>query len=177
MLAVGSVVLFFVALSLLNPNPIVDEGLHLRVIQQFAGGDRSMPSFLPMLPTYHALLAGPARLFGANLFVARACNMILGLLTIMLFAAVVKRHGAKGGGEAVLHFTWSPILFPFLVLVYTEVGSMLCLVAALHLQLRQRFAASAGVLFVAILVRQSNLVWVLFLAVWAVVEAWPGSPL
>ena len=170
-LAVGSVALLFVGLSLLNPRPIADEaGHHLHVIRQFYNGDWSWPDHLPMLPTYHVVATGVAKVCGANLFVLRAFSAMMAIFAIIIFRGVTRHRSFDEPDDALLHFAWHPILFPFTVLVYTDIAAMLCLVGAVYLQVRRQLLLSALLLLLACLARQSNVVWVVFMAVWAVVE-------
>jgi len=170
-LAIGSVVVLFACLSIFNPNPIADEGgQHLHAIAQFYNGDWSVPSHLPMLPTYHAIAALCWKVFGPHLVVLRALNAILAVLSIIVLARIARSESFEQPAEAILHFAWLPILFPFLPMVYTEAMSMFCLVLAVYMHVRRRHALSAVMLLLACLVRQSNAVWVVFMALWALAD-------
>lgn len=168
-LSIASVAALFVGLSLLNPEPIADEGgQHLHAIAQFYAGDWTLPDHLPMLPTYHALGAILWRASGPHLVVLRAFSAGMAILAILVFGAITA--GRDGGlrGHAILHFCWLPILFPFLAMVYTEAMAMLGLVSAVYMHVRRRFLLSAAMLLFTCFVRQSNAIWVAFLALWAV---------
>lgn len=168
-LAIGSILLWFTVLSILNPAPIADEaGHHLHAVRQFYAGDWTWPERLPMLPTYHALAALACKVFGAKLLVLRGLSAVMAIGAIMLFHAAIRRRFTPLSGDTLLHFAWNPILFPFTVMVYTESASMLCLTAALCLHFGRRYRWSAVALLAACLIRQSNLVWVAMLAGWAV---------
>ncbi len=170
-LAIGSVLLLLAGLSIFNPEPIADEGgHHLHTIAQFYNGNWSLPDDLPMLPTYHAVAALCWKVLGPRLVVLRALSAIIAVFAIVVFGWITRYRAFGQPGDAILHFAWLPILFPFLAMVYTEAMSMLCLVLAVYMHVRRRFLLSAGMLLLACLVRQSNAVWVVFMAVWAVAD-------
>jgi len=170
-IAVGSILVALAVLSVYADRPVADEfGHHLYAIQQFYEGDWSRPEHLPMLPAYHALAAVTARVFGANLLVLRGLSAVMMIGAIFFFDGALRRRGVVHRGHALLHFAWLPLLLPFSVMVYTESASMLCLAAAIYLQSRRRLQLSAMALLLACLVRQSNMVWVVFLAVLAWME-------
>jgi len=171
-LAIGSIVLYFLALTALNNHPIADEKHHLRGLRWFCDGNWRLPGFLPMLPGYHVLASLPARLFGPSLFVARAFTVLMGIAATLLVYQILKRTNQPHPADALLHFAWNPLLFPFMALAYTDLPALLCLVAAVYLHVRRQFALSALPLLVACLIRQSNVVWVAFMGAWAVIELW-----
>ncbi len=171
-LAIASVVLYFFALTGFNDRPIADESHHLRGIRWFCDGNWQLPGFLPMLPGYHVLASLPARLFGPGLLVARAFTVLMGIAATLLVHGILKRTNQPHPADTLLHFAWNPLLFPFMALAYTDLPAVLCLVAAVYLHVRQRFALSALPLLFACLIRQSNVVWVAFMGAWAVIELW-----
>lgn len=170
-LAVASVLSVLAVFSTYADRPIADEaGHHLHAIRQFYEGDWSRPEHLPMFPAYHAVAAVAARVFGANLLVLRGLSAVMMIGAVVFFDAALRRRGVKHRGYALLHFAWLPLLLPFSVMVYTESASMLCLAAAIYLQSRRQLQLSALALLFACLVRQSNVVWVVLLAVLAWTE-------
>ncbi len=175
-LAIGSVVALFVALSFINPVPIADEGgQHVHAIREFYNGHWTLPDHPPMLPTYHIVAALCLKAFGPHLAVLRGLSAILAILAIVVFSAATRQRALEQPGDAILHFAWLPILFPFLAMVYTEAMSMLLLVLALYMHVRRRFLLSAAMLLLACLVRQSNALWVIFMAIWALAGVWDQS--
>ncbi|MCG8408537.1 MAG: Dol-P-Glc:Glc(2)Man(9)GlcNAc(2)-PP-Dol alpha-1,2-glucosyltransferase [Phycisphaerales bacterium] len=171
-IAIGSIVLWFCVLTILHPRAILDERQHHDVIQRFAQGDWRLPPDLPMLPTYHALAALASKVFGSGLTVARAVTSIMAICTVLLFAGVVRSLQPTNPGEALLHFAWLPLMFTFTSLAYTDMATVLCVVAGILLHVRRRYAWSAVMLAVGCLVRQSTIVWLAFMAVWTVINLW-----
>ncbi len=170
-LAIASVVTLFAGLFYLNSNPIADEGgQHLHAIREFYNGRWTLPDHLPMLPTYHVVATLCWKAFGPHLAVLRGLSAILAVLAIVVFGAIARHEALEHPGDAILHFAWLPILFPFLAMVYTEAMSMLFLVLAVYMHVRRRFLLSAVMLLLACLVRQSNALWVVFMALWAILQ-------
>lgn len=170
--AIGSVVLWFCILTILHPQPILDERQHHGVIQRFANGDWQTPSELPMPPTYHAMVALAGKAFGSGLPTARAITAIMALWAIVLFSGTVRTLQPTPQGEALLHFAWLPVMFTFTAMAYTDAPAMFCIVASILLHVRRRFVWSAVMMGVACLIRQSNVVWVAFMAVWTLIDLW-----
>jgi hypothetical protein len=168
--AVAGLLLWLGLLTWQYNRPIYDEGQHLAVIAAFCRGDWSMPADLPMLPAYHVLASVPGRIFGPSLFVLRATSVAVSIASIALFYAAMRHRNAAHLGPRVLHFAWNPLLFPFAAMAYTEAMSMVFLAAAVYTHVRRWFAASALVMLGACLVRQSNVVWVVFMMLWAYTE-------
>ena len=170
--AMGSVGLYFLALALFNNRPIADEGYHLRAVQWFCDGHWPPPHFLPMLPGYHLLALVPAKLFGTNVLVLRAFNLVMAWAAIALAYGIIRQTNQPNAGDALLHFAWNPVLFPCMVLAYTDLPALLWVVAAAYLYCRQRFVLSALALLLACLMRQSSIVWAGLMAAWAAADVW-----
>lgn len=168
LLAVGSFVAWVIILTAFHPQPVVDEAKHLQIITRFCGGNWTVPPDLPMPATYHLLVSIPARVLGPSLVVVRGTSVLMAAMTVALVVGILARRQAGAPGMAVLHYAWHPVLFPLAAMAYTEAASVLLVVGAIYAQVRRRFALSGGILLLACLVRQSNLMWVVFMALWAV---------
>jgi len=171
-LAAGSILALFLALTLFNNQPIEDEVHHLAAIRWYCEGHREQPTFLSMLPGYHLFALLPAMLCDGpgRLVVLRAVNVALAIGLILVVNAVLRHLRVEQPGNALLHVAWNPLLFPFLPLVYTDGPALLCLAVAVYLHLRRRWVASGVALLLACLVRQSNLAWVAFMALWTMLD-------
>ncbi|MEE9269459.1 MAG: hypothetical protein V3V49_04280 [Candidatus Krumholzibacteria bacterium] len=166
-------VLLLVAFAVFNPEPLADEsGHHLSAIRQFAGGDWSWPQDLVMWPTYHVVASLPARLFGADVFVLRAFSALMTVGALWLLFSATRHVDWPAPSDALLHFAWHPILFPFSVLVYTEPAGMLCVLGGVYLHVRRQYAWSAVAVFMACLIRQSNVVWLVLMMAWGLSDLW-----
>lgn len=171
LLAILGVVTGWGVLWFARPYPIADEaGQHLPVIKRFFGGDWRLPEHLPMPPTYHAAATVAARTLGATLPVLRGFSTALGVLAILIVALLTRHRHFVAPNDALWHFACLPILFPFWSLVYTESMAIFFLAGGLLLHILGRRWSAAGMVLLACAVRQSNVVWAVFLAGWAVLE-------
>lgn len=173
--ALASLVIWALLLDRFRPATAGDEIFHFPVVERIAAGQWPPATRLPMPPTYHAVMALMSRPFGCSLRAVRWCNLLLALVTVVLFHRIGRAlwpgTGPQGAGSArVLLVTWNPLMFPLWGLVYTETGSLLCIAAATWLHLRRRYAGAALAIVVASLVRQSNVVWAALLPAWRLLE-------
>jgi len=171
-LAVLGIALWYTLVTCTRPSGIGDEGLHLTVIRALANGDWQPVHNLPMPPTYHLLMALPARLFGANIAIVRAANALLALLAIFLYHLAARHHHPDYSPHHLLRFACNPLLLPLWVLIYTDLASLLALLLALNLHLRRHTLLTVAALLLACLIRQSNLVWVAFFATLTIDDWW-----
>ena len=125
---------------------------------------------LQMLPAYHLLASLVARVFGPELWVLRGFSAFLAVLAIVLFHAAARAYHADYGPYHLLRFAWNPLLLPLWVLVYTDMASLVGVLVALNFHVRRRYVVAAAGLLLACLIRQSNVIWVLFFLAWGVVE-------
>lgn len=148
---------------------IGDEWVHYHQIARFLSGDHSvMVEYLTTLPGFHWTVTGLMWLVdSSSLRGARLVNAGFGLATVFVFYCVRRRVNPRDALASTLQFAVFPLLLPFYFLVYTD-GLSLLLVLSATLACITRRNVSAGILLVlAMLVRQNNVVWVAFLATWA----------
>jgi alpha-1,2-glucosyltransferase len=62
-----------------------------------------------------------------------------------------------------LQYVFFPILFPFFFLLYTDVFSLLLVITAFFFALKKNYNLTAIIGIASILVRQNNIIWLLFL--------------
>ena len=153
------------------PHTLGDEMYHVPAIQALARG-APLPRELPMFPTYHWLAALPARWFGTELWMLRLFQGAVAVAAFLLYQALFRLRYPEAGGDRLLLLAWNPLVFPFFVLVYTDVAALTALLAGVYFQLRGRHLLAAGTLLLACLLRQSNLLWIVFLAAWRIADLW-----
>ena len=169
-LALASVVAWFLVLLWINPGPIADERTHWKVISGLLQGRWPYPGQVPMFPAFHFAGAGVARLFGESLLVIRSLNMLITLAALLLvYSAARIRHGKTAIGLLLL-WMWNPLYFPYCVLAYTEPASLLVLAGALWFHVRKHTFCAVLALLGACFIRQSNIVWIAFFAVWGLAD-------
>ena len=151
---------------------IVDELAHSAQIFSFLHGDlHDVNSNLSNIPGYHLLVAGIMKLFGSqSLAGARTVNMCFGLLGGVFFYLVRRELVQEHLSRTVAQFLFFPLLYPYCFLAYTDVLSVALVLAAFWTTLRDRHLWAALALIAAMAVRQNNVVWAGFLALYAL---WP----
>lgn len=150
-----------------------DELYHFAQIELFRHGEwRVLDTYLTTIPGYNAAVAAVlAATRTDSIGAARAVTALFGLLAAAAFHAI--RRETQPGTEAIAtaQFLVLPVLAPFFFLVYTDVLALSLVLWATFATLRSRHAWSALLVCLAILVRQSDVVWAGFLALLA---TWPA---
>lgn len=154
-----------------EPMLIGDELVHAAQIHDFLHGHFRVLPTLTNIPGYHLLVAGLLALAGHDTLAAmRVVNMGFDLACIGMFyllrRGVDRRHAAR----ATAQFAFFPLLYPYGFLVYTDILSVALVLAALWATRGGRHVLSGGILLLALLVRQNDVVWAGFLASFAL---WP----
>ncbi|MBK9119490.1 MAG: hypothetical protein IPM18_07795 [Phycisphaerales bacterium] len=166
--------LWWGVLAWTKPQPVVDEVIHTPAVLALATGDFAPVRELPMLPGYHLLAAGIVRL-GGDWAALRGVNVFfVGLGACCLYAAACRR-GDEDPDATVLLQVLNPAGFWLFALVYTEPLSWLLLAIAVWLHTLRRPGLTAAVLVLSVLVRQSNVVWLVLFAVWSWLNAYPAT--
>ncbi len=154
-----------------NGGPWADEQLHVKQILHFFDGHFRVDPNLAMIPGYHLAMAGLARLLDdSSLPALRACNAVFGLLSIAVFALILKRIHHRISPQRVVAYAFFPILTPFFFLVYTETLSLLLVLVGLHLGLTRRYVVAGLICLLSMLIRQSNIVWLVMVPIVAHAE-------
>lgn len=157
--------------TLLAPDPLWDERVHREQIQWFVDGFFALQPWLPMPPTYHALIAAPAAVLGLDSLLAfRMISALVGLSSVAVFH-VLARLRAERPVERTLHYLFLPLLFPFFFVLYTDATSLLFMLLTAVFLRRGRSAAAGLTGIIGVLVRQTNIFWLGFLFLWDVVNA------
>jgi alpha-1,2-glucosyltransferase len=180
-LAAAFLVLVAAFLALADNEPRWDERVHVRQIERFFRGEWRMEPELTTLPGFHVLVAAVAWLSGtARVPSVRLFEFEVALGVIAAFFFLARRRGPAHATQKTLQFVFLPILFPLLLLVYTDAAS-LGLVLLMALAAGDGRYRAAGLLGLAsCLVRQNNILWVALVFVQAYVAdhgwRWPSRP-
>lgn len=147
-----------------NRSGIMDEGGQADVIKHFVERRPGAPDALPNLPGYHFLVIWltPGE---PTLRSARLVTLGFALAGLAIFAAAWRQIHGKPPGGATFLFATLPILQPFTAMVYTDVPAITLLVAAVWAHHGRRPALAAGLLTLACLIRQTCLIWAIYLLV------------
>lgn len=147
----------------LHTNSIVaDEGVHREQILTLAGGDLAIHYRLTMIPGYHAVVALLARLTYESLPTLRILSALVSLPVIAVFYAIVRQLAPRFAAVATLQFAFLPLLFPYYFVLYTDAFSLLLVLSSVLLVLLRRPTAAAAVAILSVLVRQTNILCLVF---------------
>src|SRR5215813_12739593 len=154
-----------VALFLLNKRPLIaDEGFHFDQISRFIEHKWTLNPDTTTVPGYHLLMAAGAVLLKAASFRRlRILQTEFGILAILLFFFCARQFNPRWAVRRTQQWMVLPILFPFFFILYTDVaGTAFVLASILFLKWRRNVLSGLmGVIGMA--VRQTNIVWFLFL--------------
>ncbi len=159
-------------LAIRNHGSLIDEYHHFLQIDTFLHGRTALDPELTTLPGYHVIICAVAFFVRASSYPdMRLISFLLSLVTIVVFYASAKRF-SENPQTRLLQFSFFPLLFPFFFLIYTDVTALLFVLLALYL--RERGWRSWGYLvsLISILVRQPNVVWLVFLLAWDFIETY-----
>jgi alpha-1,2-glucosyltransferase len=166
-----AIVLLTVAMSLglavFTQLPVLaDESYHVAQIEMFVEGRWELAPSLTTIPGYHAILALVAQLLGrTDVAALRVCSSVLSVAAIVTLFQLSQTAGDDRGGERVLQIVLLPVLFPFLLLVYTDVTALLLVALALLLQEKGHYWLAGLSIIAGLAIRQTTIVWLLFAAV------------
>lgn len=142
---------------------VQDEYYHFNQIQRFVAGDVTLNPALTTIPGYHLLMATVIRIFQTDtLIFIRLINSILGLWTVVLFYILAKLIDRKHAVLKTIQFAFFPLVVPFMFLVYTDIFSLGLLLATFYLVYKGRFNQAGFTGLLSLLVRQNNVVWLVF---------------
>ncbi len=142
---------------------LVDEEENLVQIRMLLHGQFHEFQYIATTPAYHAIIALLAWLLNAqSLSLIRLLSLMLGLSAVAGFFIAARHLDAMDAPLATSQFFFLPILLPFFFLLYTDVLSLGLLVFSVYgaLTHREKLAGTAGIL--AVVVRQNQIVWLLF---------------
>lgn len=150
---------------------VQDEYYHYNQIERFIIGESSINPALTTLPGYHLLMATFIKIFQINtLAFVRLLNVIFGLLTVGIFYKVVKIIDPKHAVHKTLQLAFFPLTLPFVFLVYTDILSLGLLLVAFYFIQKKQYGFTGVVGLISLLIRQNNVIWLLFYCAIAYVQ-------
>ena len=148
-----------------------DEIHHFRQIRGFCEGDYTLNPRVTTIPGYHVVSALVGRLTGdCSTQQMRLVNTVIGLLSVAAFLAAIRAAGSQAPVARTLQYFFLPVLLPYHFFVYADSISLLANLATLALLLRGRFLLAGLAGSLAILVRQTNVVWLALVCVTAFLD-------
>lgn len=159
--------------------PYADERHHYRQIRGFCDGDYTPNPRVTTIPGYHAVSALVGRIGGdCSAAQMRRVNAVIGALSVAAFFLAARAAGAAAPWARTLQYSFLPVLLPYHFFVYADSISLLGNLVTLALLFRDRLLLAGLVGSLSILVRQTNVVWLLLvcLAAWMDVPEVRQSP-
>ena len=159
---------------------MVDEQVHYPQIVSFARKYSRIDPRLTMIPGYHAIVAGLSWVFGGlSIRAVRAYSFLLACGAIAAFYFAARADAEERPIVRTLQLAFLPIGFPLFFLMYTDATSLLFVMLMMLAAIRNRPWQAGFLGLAACLIRQNNIVWVAFAALWmhAVESGWSWSTL
>jgi alpha-1,2-glucosyltransferase len=130
-------------------------------VWKFFSGSFQILQATTMLPTYHLVLALIERAVGHHdIQLLRLINLLGSLMLPALIWLLVSDDSQRDPGRRAIQWFYMPLIFPFLFLVYTDLWSLVALLAMMHFVLRERYLLAALAALAATLLRQDMIAWV-----------------
>ena len=165
-LALGLMLIIYMAALavMMNKELLVDEYTHYHQIINFRDKNFYVLEDLTTIPGYHLVMAVVSLAINHDsIRFFRVVNGFFGIASSVIFLSLFKEINHHISVERLIQYSLLPILFPFHFLIYTDTLSLLLVLSGIYLALEKRFNLSGFVLFLSLLVRQNNIIW-LFLA-------------
>ena len=119
-----------------------------------------------MFPGYHWCVAMLSTPLGPSLVLGRILTFTIFIGCVALFASLTKHKRYR----SLYTLALLPILFPYVALLYTDIPGLFLVLLGAVLARRKLHILAASVLVCACLVRQSNVMWLVFIAGWTVLD-------
>jgi len=162
-----------------NRAAYVDEINHLAQIKEYRAGSLIHLSYITAGPGYHLITSQISQLFNlTSISAVRAVSLFYGLLLLFFSSLCLKEIFQTISKYRIIQIMFLPILFPYFFLIYTDVFSASLCVAAFYFLLKCRHHTAGLLSLLSIMVRQTNIVWVVSSVVYVVVRKFDlGDPL
>ncbi|XP_037068601.1 putative Dol-P-Glc:Glc(2)Man(9)GlcNAc(2)-PP-Dol alpha-1,2-glucosyltransferase [Pollicipes pollicipes] len=172
----GTSLLVFHHVYALQPTPFIDEAFHIPQCQQFCAGNYTQ--WDPKITTLPGLYLLSVGLLGylsgleppsCTVYLLRMVNLLFSVITLVVIYSILKVLNTEESREwrhlvTSLTLASFPVLYTFSFLYYTDVASTLCVLLMYSLHLHRQPGTAACIGAVAVLVRQTNVIWVGVLA-------------
>lgn len=154
------VLVALIMLWILPAKPIADELIHLPQIQSFMAGSMVLNGIVAMPPGFHLTIASIANLLGLQeLRELRVINAAITLICPLLFWMYLASEKSKLPTLRSTQILLSPIIWPFFFLLYTDLSSLLLILAGMVLIERRHFKIAVLVCTFSLAFRQNNIFW------------------
>jgi alpha-1,2-glucosyltransferase len=159
LMAIAITALVWFLIFFRNTPLLVDEHENFRQITNFTNFHFKLLEISAM-PGYHVVIASVLKATGANsIYAIRIINALIGLLSVWIFFLLVNKLDKTNRFQKSLHYLFFPILFMFFILMYTDVLSLLLVMATLLYTIDRRYVLAGLFGIASMLIRQNNVIW------------------
>src|SRR3989338_2871616 len=170
-LTIAIIIGLFSTYFLIIQKPLyVDEQAHFWTISNFCRFDYTIPDFLTTIPGYHFFGGFFGYLTSCTESSIRFFSLLVSLASVFVFYSICKQMNVKHKKEKSLQFLFLPILFPFFFLIYTDVLSVLFVLSMFYFLLREDYILSGTFGLLSFIVRQNNIIWIIFCLVYILID-------
>ncbi len=165
------IILIVTFIFIRNTELLVDEKPHFAQIKVFSEGNTNINPDLTTIPGYHVLSAVIASVFSLTTISSiRLITLLYSLLFVFSAILVLNKVNKKTSKIKLLQIVFLPIIFPFLFLIYTDILSATLVLLTVYLMLNKKYTFAGLVDILSILIRQNNIIWLAFLAIYIYYE-------
>ena len=161
----------FTSRATVNMPRYSDEDIHFRQIERMCNGNAELDRGITMLPGFHVISAWLATALGqCNEATVRRLNVVWGLgATALGFLILLTLRSRTVAGRLIgIHFL--PVAFPYYFCIYTDILALTLVLLAVYLALNERWKTAGVVGALGVIVRQTNALVLLLIALLALVE-------
>ena len=156
-------ILMWVSVIFFGNSRYADEYDHISQINSFEQGDYAIMAKLTTIPGYHIVIAFIAKIFiHPDTREFRLISLAIALISIWVFYLLAKKIQVDNPRIRTIQYIFLPISFFYFPLVYTDIFSLLLILAAFYWALSKKYSVSALFSLAALAVRQNNIIWVAF---------------
>lgn len=139
---------------------ISDEIYHFDQIQRFLDRNPTLNPNLTTIPGYEIVMSLILSVISVNSVASvRLLSLITSLGVWLTFFAVAHLVDPKHAYLKTLQLAWLPLILPFSILIYTDVFSLLLVLAGLWLTLDRHYWLAGLTVTASLAVRQNNIIW------------------
>lgn len=160
--------ILWLGILLFSQGTFVDEKTHYRQIGRILKGNLEILPSLTTFPGYHWTIAFLAKMTGQSSLVSiRFIGLLLSSVSLWIFFIIVKKIKSGDPFMKTLQLVFLPISFLYFPLVYTDIFSLLLVLLVFYFAISNKYKTSALFSLAAILVRQNNIIWIIFTLVYS----------
>src|SRR3989344_1391842 len=153
---------------------LADENFYFRAIDQIsqtATMTQDTRSKITQIPGYLFFLAVLRNLTGIHsITCTRFLNVGISICAILMFYLLAKKIDNGHRYVKTAQFFFLPILFPLFFVIYGDILSILLLLLAFYFLISHSHKLSGLFGFLSLLIRQSNVIWIVFFCLYLLIE-------